>query len=50
MQVPEGLARFNKRVTNPIQRVFAGWAPGYAVIEHVGRPCGKPYQTPIKTE
>ncbi len=47
MQLPQGLARFNRHVTNPIQRMWAGWAPTFAIIEHVGRRSGKPYRTPV---
>ncbi|QLL08205.1 nitroreductase family deazaflavin-dependent oxidoreductase [Mycobacterium vicinigordonae] len=47
MQLPQWLARFNRHVTNPIQRLWAGRAPGYAIIEHVGRRSGKPYRTPV---
>ncbi len=47
MQLPQRLARFNRRVTNPVQRLWAGWAPSFAIIEHVGRRSGKPYRTPV---
>jgi deazaflavin-dependent oxidoreductase (nitroreductase family) len=47
MQFPEGLARFNKRVTNPIQRRWAGRIPAHGILEHVGRRSGKPYRTPL---
>lgn len=47
MQLPEGLARFNRHVTNPIQRMWAGWAPSFGIVEHVGRRSGKPYRTPV---
>jgi deazaflavin-dependent oxidoreductase (nitroreductase family) len=47
MKLPQGLARFNRHVTNPIQRMWAGWAPPFAIIEHVGRRSGKPYRTPV---
>ncbi len=47
MQLPQGLARFNRHVTNPVQRLWAGWAPSFAIIEHVGRRSGKPYRTPV---
>ncbi|OBH40437.1 nitroreductase family deazaflavin-dependent oxidoreductase [Mycobacterium mantenii] len=47
MQFPQGLARFNRRVTNPIQRMWAGWLPPFGIIEHVGRRSGKPYRTPV---
>ncbi|MBO2452438.1 nitroreductase family deazaflavin-dependent oxidoreductase [Actinomadura barringtoniae] len=41
------IARFNRRVTNPIQRLWAPYLPYYAVIEHTGRKSGKQYQTPV---
>jgi deazaflavin-dependent oxidoreductase (nitroreductase family) len=47
MQLPQRLARFNRHVTNPIQRLWAGWAPTFAILEHVGRRSGKPYRTPV---
>jgi deazaflavin-dependent oxidoreductase (nitroreductase family) len=47
MQLPQRLARFNRHVTNPIQRMWAGWAPTYGIIEHVGRTSGKAYRTPV---
>ena len=47
MQAPQWLARFNRRVTNPVQRLWAGWAPAMGIIEHVGRRSGKPYRTPL---
>ena len=47
MKLPPRLARFNRHVTNPIQRMWAGWAPSFAIIEHVGRRSGKRYRTPV---
>lgn len=47
MQAPQWLARFNRYVTNPVQRLWAGWAPGMAILEHVGRKSGRPYRTPL---
>jgi deazaflavin-dependent oxidoreductase (nitroreductase family) len=47
MQLPQWLARFNRHVTNPIQRIWAGWAPTMGILEHVGRKSGKPYRTPL---
>lgn len=47
MQMPQGLARFNRYVTNPIQRLWAGWLPPFGIVEHVGRRSGKPYRTPV---
>jgi deazaflavin-dependent oxidoreductase (nitroreductase family) len=47
MQLPRRMARFNRRVTNPLEMPFAGWAPMFAIIEHVGRRSGKAYRTPV---
>ena len=47
MQLPQWLARFNRRVTNPIQRLWAGWAPTFGILEHVGRKSGNTYRTPL---
>lgn len=47
MQMPQALARFNRHVTNPVQRLWAGWLPPFAIVEHVGRRSGKPYRTPV---
>ncbi len=47
MQLPQWLARFNRHVTNPIQRMWAGWAPTMGILEHVGRRSGRPYRTPL---
>lgn len=47
MHLPRALAAFNRRVTNPIQRRWAGRIPGHAIIEHVGRTSGRGYRTPV---
>ena len=47
MQLPQWLARFNRHVTNPIQRLWAGWLPTMGILEHVGRKSGKRYRTPL---
>lgn len=47
MQLPQWLARFNRHVTNPIQRLWAGWAPTFGILEHVGRKSGQLYRTPL---
>ena len=41
------VARLNKRVTNPIQRLWASNLSHMAVIEHTGRKSGYNYQTPV---
>jgi deazaflavin-dependent oxidoreductase (nitroreductase family) len=45
--VPRAVARFNKRVTNKVQGVWAPYLPPYASIEHVGRRSGRRYSTPV---
>src|SRR6516164_10593477 len=47
MQLPQRLARFNRHVTNPIMRTWAGWSPSFGILEHVGRRSGTPYRTPL---
>ena len=47
MQLPQQLARFNRHVTNPIQRLWAGWLPPFGILEHVGRRSGKPSRAPL---
>ena len=47
MQLPQWLARFNRYVTNPVQRIWAGWAPTMGILEHVGRRSGRRYRTPL---
>ncbi|GAC1652234.1 MAG: nitroreductase family deazaflavin-dependent oxidoreductase [Ktedonobacteraceae bacterium] len=42
---------FNKHILNRITRTFARFSRGpFAVIRHVGRHSGKPYETPIIVE
>ena len=47
MQLPQRLARFNRHVTNPVQRLWAGWAPMMGILEHIGRRSGRVYRTPL---
>lgn len=47
MKVPAAVARFNKVVTNPIQRMWAPRVAPYAMVEHVGRKSGKKYSIPV---
>ena len=47
MPIPKSIARFNRFVTNPLARLVAGWAPGFAVIRHRGRKSGTVYSTPV---
>lgn len=47
MPLSPQVARFNKRFTNRLTRLFAARAPGFAIISHIGRKSGKTYETPI---
>jgi deazaflavin-dependent oxidoreductase (nitroreductase family) len=47
MPIPKAVARFNKYVTNRITIHIATWAPGFAVVNHVGRRSGRTYRTPV---
>lgn len=41
------LARFNRVVTNRIQRIWAPYLPPFALIVHRGRRSGRTYRTPV---
>jgi len=45
--VMRAIARLNKWVTNPIQRLWAPHLPNMAVVEHRGRKSGNGYRTPV---
>ena len=47
MPLPQRLARFNRRVTNPIANRVAGRVPPLAIIVHTGRRSGRTYRTPV---
>ena len=47
MAFPRGMARFNKRVTNKVQGVWAPYLPPWAVIVHKGRKSGREFQNPV---
>ncbi|MFJ9782034.1 nitroreductase family deazaflavin-dependent oxidoreductase [Amycolatopsis sp. NPDC101161] len=47
MVLPKGLARFNRVVTNRINKYFVNWAPGFGLLVHKGRKSGKEYRTPL---
>jgi deazaflavin-dependent oxidoreductase (nitroreductase family) len=38
---------FTTRLFNPIARRFAGWLPGFGILEYRGRKSGQTYRTPI---
>jgi deazaflavin-dependent oxidoreductase (nitroreductase family) len=47
-QLPDRIRIFNKYVTNRLLRVFASLSLGpFAILRHVGRRSGKPYETVI---
>ncbi|OBA86269.1 peptidase [Mycobacteriaceae bacterium 1482268.1] len=47
MRIPRAVARFNRRITNPLALALGGWAPTVGALEHVGRKSGKRYRTPL---
>ncbi len=47
MRVPRAVAKFNRRITNPLALSLGGWAPLQGTLEHVGRKSGKRYRTPL---
>ena len=47
MKLSRGVARFNKRVTNRVQGLYAWLVPPWAVIVHLGRRSGRQYRTPL---
>jgi deazaflavin-dependent oxidoreductase (nitroreductase family) len=47
MRMPRAVARFNRRITNPVARSFGQWAPTQGILEHVGRKSGRRYRTPL---
>lgn len=44
---PRILARFNRRIANPVVRLVAGWLPPLAIIQHHGRRTGRAFATPV---
>ena len=44
MPMPRWVAKFNKRVTNPLQLKRGSWP----VLTHVGRTSGATYRTPLE--
>ncbi|MDQ6804277.1 MAG: nitroreductase/quinone reductase family protein [Actinomycetota bacterium] len=47
VKIPRSVARFNRVVTNPIQRQWAWLLPPWAVVCHRGRRSGRVYRTPV---
>ena len=48
MTVMTRLRPFTTNVFNPIVRLVAAWAPGFAMLGYVGRKSGRPYRIPVK--
>jgi deazaflavin-dependent oxidoreductase (nitroreductase family) len=47
LPAPRSMARFNRRFTNRLTLRIAGYLPGFAIVNHVGRKSGRAYRTPI---
>lgn len=47
MPMPRWLARVNRRLSNRLVLLWAGWVPGMAVLQHQGRKSGREYRTPL---
>ena len=47
MKLSRRVARFNKKVNNRLQGVYAWILPPWAVVLHRGRRSGRPYRTPL---
>ena len=47
MRMPRAVARFNRRITNPLARSLTPWLPCLGTLEHTGRKSGTRYRTPL---
>ncbi|WP_421734907.1 nitroreductase family deazaflavin-dependent oxidoreductase [Cellulomonas sp.] len=47
MPIPLRVARFNRRVTNPVLGTVSDWLPPFATLHHAGRTSGRRYRTPV---
>jgi deazaflavin-dependent oxidoreductase (nitroreductase family) len=47
MRMPRAVARFNRRITNPLARSLTPWLPCLGTLEHTGRRSGERYRTPL---
>ncbi|MFT4048704.1 MAG: nitroreductase family deazaflavin-dependent oxidoreductase [Solirubrobacterales bacterium] len=45
--MPRWVARFNNKVGNKVQGIWAPYLPPWAVVMHVGRRSGQQYGTPV---
>jgi deazaflavin-dependent oxidoreductase (nitroreductase family) len=47
MPLSRRVAEFNRHYSNRALRHLASWAPGFAIVHHVGRRSGHEYETPV---
>jgi deazaflavin-dependent oxidoreductase (nitroreductase family) len=47
MPIPHRIARFNRRVTNPILGPIVVRLPGFGMLVHRGRRSGREFRTPV---
>jgi len=47
MPLPRALARFNRRVTNPVLSLVTRHLRQFAMVRHTGRVSGRAYETPV---
>src|SRR5262245_23580202 len=47
MHIPYFMRRVNRVFTNPLLGTIAWLVPPLAIVHHVGRKSGRPYQTPV---
>ena len=47
VELSRRVARFNRRINNPIQRQYAWLVPPWAIVVHRGRKSGRVYRTPV---
>lgn len=45
--MPAWMPHVNRKVINPVQRLWARYLPPYAIVVHSGRRSGKTYSTPV---
>ena len=45
--MPAWLPAVNRRIVNPVQRLWAPWLPPWALILHTGRRSGVEHRTPV---
>lgn len=47
MPASRSIACFNRRFTNRLTLRVAGYLPGFAIVNHLGRKSGRAYRTPV---